>query len=151
MLLLQAAAPGGTALTVMAISLAVIALCFVGITAALVFAARTAGKEIRELSTILEGLRSELSPALKAVQSVSAEGERLAQLISGEAEALVDSSRALREGLEERFANLQAVYEVVEAEVEETALDVAVKLRTFRSGVGWFSTIRRLLRAGRGR
>lgn len=135
----------------MAISLAIIALAFVAIALSLAVAAKHAASELRDLSKVLDDLRKELSPALQAVQSVSEEGQRLASLISDEAEALVDSSRALREGVGERIANLQAIYEVMEAEVEETALDVAVKLRTFRSGVGWFSTVRRLLRAGRGR
>ena len=39
------------------------------------------------------------------------------------------ASRQLREGLRERLANLEAIYEVLEEEVEETALDVAVTLR----------------------
>ncbi len=135
----------------MALSLAIIACAFVVIAVVIAVAAKQAASQLGDLSKSLAELHGELSPALKAVQSVSAEGERLAGLVSGEAEALVESSRALREGLEERFANLQAVYEVVEAEVEETALDVAVQLRTFRSGVGWFGIVRRLLRAGRGR
>lgn len=151
MLLLQSAAPGGWVGPVMAVSLAIIALSFIVIALALAAAARRAASELSDLNKALGELKAELSPALAAVQSVSAEGTRLAAIVANEAEQLVEGSRALREGITERMANLQAIYEVMEEEVEETALDVAVKLRTFRSGIGWFGTIRRLLRGARER
>lgn len=151
MLLLQSAAPAGWVGPVSAISLAIIALAFVVIAVALAAAAKKASSEISELNKSLAELKAELSPALAAVQQVSAEGTRLASIVADEAEQLVEGSRALREGISERMANLQALYEVMEEEVEETALDVAVKLRTFRSGVGWFGLVRRLLRGARGR
>jgi hypothetical protein len=151
MLILQAATPPGWVGPVSAIALAIIALAFVVIAIALAVAAKKASSEISELNRSLAELKAELSPALAAVQSVSAEGTRLAGIVADEAEQLVAGSRALREGISERLANLEALYEVMEEEVEETALDVAVKLRTFRSGVGWFGTIRRLLRGARGR
>ena len=56
----------------------------------------------------------------------------------------MNSSRQLREGIRERIANLEAIYEVLEEEIEETALDVAVTLRNMRTGAGWFSRLRRL-------
>jgi hypothetical protein len=134
-----------------AISLVIIAVAFLVIAAAAALAARQAAREMHQLSTVIESLRAELSPALVAVQSVSGEGSRLAGLVAGETEEIVRSSRALREGLRERIANLQAVYEVLEEEVEETALEVAVTLRTLRTGSSWFSLLRRLLRRGRRR
>ncbi len=52
-----------------------------------------------------------------------------------EAEALVGASRALREGLHAaRLQNLEAIYDVVEEEVTETALDLAVTLRRSARG-----------------
>ena len=47
------------------------------------------------------------------------------------------------------MANLEAIYEVVAEEVEETALDIAVTLRRIRTGAGWFRRLRRLLGGGR--
>jgi chromosome segregation ATPase len=125
----------------MAVSLVIIALASVVIAVAFVLAAR----ETRQISQRIETLRGELEPALRAVEAVSGEGQRLATLVGREAEELVQASRRLRGGLRERLVNLEAVYEVLEEEVEETALDLAVSLRNFRRGAGWFARLRRLL------
>ncbi len=147
----QVVTVGGWVGPTIALSLVVIAGAFVMIALATAATARQASVEMRRLSGVLEELRTDLSPALKAVQAVSDEGQRLAAMVGGEAEELVRSSRQLREGLQRRVANLEAVYEVLEEEVEETAIDLAVTLRTFRSGAGWYSRIRRLLGGGRRR
>ncbi len=152
MFLLQATeATGGWVGPTIAISLVIIAGSFLAIAVAAALAARQAAHEVRQLHHVMESLRSDLAPALGAVAAVSSEGQRLAGLIGDEAEELVNSSRALREGLQARVQNLEAIYEVLEEEVEETALDLAVTLRTVRSGAGWFGRLRRLLGMGRRR
>lgn len=145
MLSLQAATTAGWVGPTMAISLVIIAGAFLVIAASTALAARRAAEEMHQLSRVIESLRTDLAPALGAVQAVSGEGQRLAALVGTEAEELVRASRDLREGLRERMANLEAIYEVLEEEIEDTALDVAVTLRTFRSGAGWFGRLRRLL------
>lgn len=145
MLSLQAATTAGWVGPTMAISLVIIAGAFLVIAASTALAARRAAEEMQQLSRVIESLRTDLAPALGAVQAVSGEGQRLAALVGTEAEELVRASRDLREGLRERMANLEAIYEVLEEEIEDTALDVAVTLRTFRSGAGWFGRLRRLL------
>lgn len=145
MLLLQAGAAPGWVGPTMALSLVTIAIAFVVIAVACALAAREAAREMRQLSQVIDTLRGDLAPALGAVQAVSGEGQRLATLVGHEAEELVQASRQLREGVRDRLANLEAIYEVLEEEVEETALDVAVSLRNFRSGVGWFGRLRWLL------
>lgn len=151
MLLLQD--PGGASWVgpTMAISLVIIALAFLVIAAAVALAAREAAREMRQLSQAIESFREEISPALKAFHSLSGEGERLASLVSHETEEIVRASKALREGVRERITGLAAVYEVLAEEVEETALEAAVTLRTFRTGASWFGMIRRVLRLGRRR
>jgi hypothetical protein len=152
MLLLQTTAPtGGWVGPTVAISLVIIAGSFLAIALAMAMAARQAAQEMRQLSKVMESLRNDIAPALGAVAAVSNEGQRLAGLIGNEAEELVKSSRALREGLQTRIQNLEAIYEVLEEEVEETALDLAVTLRSVRSGAGWFGRLRRLLGLGRRR
>jgi uncharacterized protein YoxC len=151
LLLLQSAVTSGWVGPTMAISLLVIALSFVAIAAALALALLRAAKELQQLARAIDSLRDDLSPALKAVKKVSDEGERLAQLVSGETEELVQTSRALREGIRERLVNMEAVYDVLAEEIEETALEAAVTLKSFRTGVGWFGLVRRLLRLGRRR
>jgi hypothetical protein len=147
----QAVSIGGWVGPTIAISLVIIAFSFVAIAFASAMAARQASGEFRRLAQVMESLRTDLAPALGAVAAVSNEGERLAGIIAGEAEELVSSSRALREGLQSRLQNLEAIYDVLEEEVEETALELAVTLRGVRSGVGWFGRIRRLLGLGRRR
>jgi uncharacterized protein YoxC len=149
LLFLQDAVNSGWVGPTMAIALVIIALAFVLIAAAIALIARQAVHEMRQLSQVIESLRTDLAPALGAVQAVSNEGHRLAALIGGETDELVDASRRLREGVRERVANLEAIYEVVAEEVEETALDIAVTLRRIRTGSGWFRRLRRLLGGGR--
>jgi uncharacterized protein YoxC len=150
-LLQEPGPPGGWVGPTIALSLVIIALAFVAIALALAMTARQAAQEMRQLSGVMESLRADLAPALGAVAAVSNEGQRLAGIVGDEAEALVKASRALREGLQERVANIEAIYEVLEEEIEETALEVAVTLRTVRSGAGWFGRLRRLLGGGRRR
>jgi hypothetical protein len=135
----------------MAISLAIIALAFVVIAAAAALTAKEANTEMKKLSHVIDGLRTDLAPALSAVALVSGEGHKLASMVGAEAEEIVRTSRRFREGLSDRIARLDAVYEVLGEEVEETALDLAVTLRTIRSGAGWFGMLRRLLSGGRRR
>ncbi|HXG44353.1 MAG TPA: hypothetical protein VNJ71_06270 [Gemmatimonadales bacterium] len=142
--LLQAAVPGWVG-PMVAISLAIIALSFVAIAAAALAATRRAAVELEQLHRVVEGLRQDLSPAVTAVSAISNDGRRLVTVLSDEAEQLARASRRLREALRDRLANLDAVYEVLEGEIEETALDVATTLRTFRTGHGWYARLRRLL------
>ncbi len=151
LLVMQTEIAAGWVGTTMALSLIVIALSFVTIAASMAFAFKKAAEEIHDLSKAMQSLQNDLSPALKAIQTFSNEGERLATLVSAETEEVVNASRAIRVGLREKLVNLEAVYDVLAEEVEETAIDAAVTLRNFRTGASWFGVIRRLLRLGRGR
>ena len=133
-----------------AISLVIIAAAFGLIAVAIMQVAKNMHEETRRLHIAIDSLRKEFAPALGAIHSLSSETSRITTIIGTEAEELVKASQSLRHGLEERLHNLEAIYEVLEEVVEETAIDVAVTLRTFRSGRGWFARIRRLL-LGRGR
>ena len=151
LLLLQSELPGGWVGPTMAISLAIIALAFVVIAAAAALTARQAASEMKQLAHVIDGLRTDLAPALSAVALVSGEGHKLASMVGAETEEIVRTSRRFREGLTDRINRLDAVYEVLGEEVEETALDLAVTLRSIRSGVGWFGMLRRLLSGRRRR
>lgn len=150
-LILQNEIASGWVGTTMAISLVIIALSFITIAVALAIALGRASSEMRQLSEVVDSLRAELSPALKAIQGFSGESERLVALVSNETEEVVNASQALRTTLREKLTNLEAVYDVLAEEVEETAIDAAVTLRNFRTGASWFGMIRRLLRLGRAR
>ena len=132
-----------------AISLVVIALAFAAIGVAVTLLARTAIRELREL-------REEVAPAISAVRRITDAGADLSGDIKQEVQEYLATSRAVRRDLERgvyevksRLADLDALYEVVHEEVEDTALDVAARVRAVRNGAGMVSRIRRWLVRGR--
>ena len=97
----------------------------------------------------LRVLRDLAGPAVGDVRALLA-------AIRTEAEGLVGTSRALRERIvraadaaEARLNDLDAVVEVVQQEVESTAVDVAATLRTVRRGVSLLEWGRRTLKRGK--
>ena len=132
-----------------AISLVVIALAFAAIGLAVTLLARTTIREVREL-------KEEVAPALSAVRRITDAGADLSGDIKQEVQEYLATSRAVRRDLERgvyqvksRLADLDALYEVVHEEVEDTALDVAARVRAVRNGAGMVSRIRRWLVRGR--
>jgi len=126
-----------------AISLAVIALAALTVAVALVFAARAAMGLFRAVQQLA-------GPALADVR-------HLVGGIRTEADALVGTSRDIRlrivkaaDAAEERLADLDALAEVVQAEVEDTALDAVATLRNVRRGLHGFQWARRALARRRG-
>jgi len=140
-----------------AISLVVIALAFAAIAAGSVLLARAASKEISELSEKLEGIRGDLHDAMHAVRRVAETGEDLSVKLKDEIQHYLTTSRAVRQDLDRgirkvktRLADLDALYEIVHEEVEDTALDVAARVRAVRRGSSVVGRLRRLLvRGGR--
>jgi len=135
-----------------AISLVIIALSFAAIALASVMVARAAKKEISEVSDKLEGIRGDLHDAMHAVRKVAETGADLSGKLKEEVQHYLVTSRAIRQDLEKgvrhvksRLADLDALYEVVHDEVEDTALDVAAKVRTVREGAGMVGRLRRWL------
>ena len=132
-----------------AISLVVIALSFIAIAAALGLTAWTARRQLTELGAKLETIRADFQRVLESARRVT-EGA------AGEAQHYLATSRAIRQDLERgvrrvktRLAELDALYEVVHAEVQDTALDVAARVRSIRRGVGVAGRLRRMIRGRR--
>ncbi|MGE0439898.1 MAG: hypothetical protein AB7L66_13520 [Gemmatimonadales bacterium] len=139
-----------------ALALAVIAVGFLGILIVGFVALRRAASEAQALSREIAELRRELSPTIQAMNRLAGSGAELGDRLKGEVEGFLSISRRLRRGLvrgsrrvERRLADLDALYEVVSTEVEDTALDVAAKLRGFRTGTSALRRIKRLLIRGR--
>jgi uncharacterized protein YoxC len=139
-----------------AISLVVIALAFVVIALGTAALAKVAATEISKLGNEVGQLRQELSPMIHGVNDLARTGVELADKVKGEVVAVMDTSRRLRgevdrgvQQVRRRLADLDALYEVVSEEVEETALDVAATLRNVRRGNGFIGRIRRLISRGR--
>jgi len=140
----------------MAISLVVIAIAFALMAAASALIARRAATEISQLSEELGKLREELSPALAALRRVAEAGAEVSGDIRDEVRHYLATSRAVRKDLDRgmrrvktRLADLDALYEVVHEEVEDTALDVAARVRSVRRGAGMVGRLRRLFVRGR--
>ncbi len=125
-------------LTVIAISTAVIAILLVVVAVAAAVAFRQLGARLEEQQQMLH------------------EGRELLGLLKGEIEAVVRTSRGVRKAVvrgvrrtREKLLDLEALYDVVHDEVEETALDVASTLRGFRRGGSVLGRLRRLVIPGR--
>jgi|RhiMetdeSRZDD1v2_1073273.scaffolds.fasta_scaffold705237_2 hypothetical protein len=143
--------PGWIGPTV-AISLAVIALAFAVIGLGTAVVALKVSREISGLSKLIARLRGEITPALMAIRRVADTGADLSDEIRDEAKEYLLVSRGVREDLQKgvrkvkrKLDDLDALYEVVHDEVEETALDVAAGLRSVRNGAGMVGRIRRWL------
>lgn len=124
---------------VSALSLAVIALAAIVVAVASVVAAL----RLRMFAHLLEQLAG---PAISDVRL-------LIGTIKGEADALVGTSRDIRlrivraaDAAESRLSELDALVEVVQEEVEETALDAAVTLRNLRRGFSLWQWGRKVLK-----
>ncbi len=151
LLALQAATSSWVGTTV-ALSMVVIAICFIGMAIA-AFQIRNDGAELRK---DLHALTTELEPAIKAVNRLAVKGEALSEQISGEIREVLETSRRTRFTFERgvkrarrRLQDLDALIEVVQEEVEETALDASAAMRRVRTAGGAIGLVRRLLVRGR--
>jgi hypothetical protein len=139
-----------------AASLALIALCVVALSITVLAALREGRKRSTELGQELGDLRKELSPAIAALTAFSESGAELAGITHDEVEELAATSAVLRHevhhGLRQarrRLDDFDALVEVLQEEVEEAAIDVAVALRTVRTTRGVLGQLGRFLVPGR--
>jgi len=124
---------------VTALSLVVIALAALVGGAAIVVAALG-------VRSALKALRQVAGPALADVR-------QLISSIKTEADALVGTSRDVRQRIvraadaaEERLTDLDALAEVVQSELEETAIDAAATMRDVRHGLSVWRWGRKLIK-----
>lgn len=142
--------------TTMAISLAVIALCFLGIAAAVVLTLKAAKEQMQVLASEVTGLRNDFGPTLTSVSRLLDGSAEVVELAEDEVREIIHTTRRLRRDVEKsvgrarmRLADFEAVVDVVQEEVEETALDFGAALRTVRTGAGMIGRLRRLVLPGR--
>jgi hypothetical protein len=139
-----------------AISLALIALCFLGMAAVLGIAALRLSTQAKKISAMVDGLQDDVAQALGSVRRLTEQAQDLMVLVRHEAGALAQTSRRVRRKVvrgvdraEEKLADLETLYDLVHGEVEDAALDVAATLRSVRRGNGMLGRVRRMLVAGR--
>ncbi len=150
--LLQAVGGPGWVGPVVAVSLLVVALAFLGIAVGILIVASRLIEPVHQLSRVIQSLQEDLAGALKGIRQVTEQSQDLLSVVRNEAGAFAHTSRRLRrqvqrgaERIQIRLTDLETLYDVVHEEVEETALDVAAALRTVRTGSGVLGRIRRLL------
>jgi hypothetical protein len=155
--LLQAAVPAQSWVgPVAAISLAVIALSFLAIGIAVAVLAGKIGKQVKTVGATVAGLQDDVARVLGSVRRLTEQAQDLMVVVRNEAGAFAQTSRRVRrkivkgvDRVQERLEDLEALYDVVHDEVEDTALDVAAGLRTIRSGNGMIGRVRRMIVASR--
>jgi uncharacterized protein YoxC len=140
--------------TVAALSLLVIALSFLAIAVAVFLASRKAAVEARQLSQTLAALQQDLRPVLGSVKGVTDAGQEMTDLVRREVEGFAATSMRIRNTadtavntLADRARDLDAIYEVLYHEIEETALDLGTVLRRTRRPKGLLGRIKRLIGA----
>lgn len=135
-----------------AISLAVLALSFLVIAAAVAFAALKLSGQAKKIGPLVDGLQEDVARTLKAVRRLTEQGQDVMVLVRHEAGAFSQTARRLRrkmvrgvDRVETKLQDLETLYDVVHDEFENTALDVAAALRSLRRGNGMLGRVRRIL------
>ena len=136
----------------MAISLAVLALSFLGLALTVGLAALKLAGQVRKVSTLVDGLQDDVVRTLKTVRGLTEQGQDLMVLVRHEVGAFAQTARRLRrktiraaDRVETKLEELETLYDVVHDEVEGAALDAAAALRSVRRGNGMFGRVRRFL------
>ncbi|HEX5574924.1 MAG TPA: hypothetical protein VFX42_03530 [Gemmatimonadales bacterium] len=150
--LVQAAATPAWVGPTVAISLAVLALAFLGLAIAVGVAALKLAGQVRKVGTMVDGLQDDVARTLKSVRSLTEQGQDIMLLVRHEAGAFAQTARRLRrktvraaDRIEIKLEELETLYDVVHDEVEGAALDMAAALRSVRRGNGMLGRVRRLL------
>ena len=137
---------------IMAISLAIIALSFLGIALAVAIAALKLTGQVKKVGALVDGLQDDIARTLKAVRHLTEQGQDVMVVVRQETGAFAQTGRRLRRKLvraadrvEIKLEELETLYDVLHDEFEGTALDVAAALRSVRRGNGMLGRVRRLL------
>ena len=135
-----------------AISLAVLALSFLGMAVALAVAAFRVASQAKKVGTLVDGLQDDIARTLKGVRSLTEQAQEVIVLVRHETGAFAQTGRRLRrktvravDRIEAKLEDLETLYDVVHDEVEGGALDLAAGLRSLRRGKGVLGRVRRML------
>jgi uncharacterized protein YoxC len=135
-----------------AISLAVLALSFLGMAIAVAVAAFRVAAQAKKVGALVDGLQDDIASTLKRVRNLTEQAQDVMVLVRHETGAFAQTARRLRrktvraaDRIEAKLQDLETLYDVVHDEVEDTALDVAAGLRSLRRGNGMLGRVRRML------
>jgi uncharacterized protein YoxC len=132
-----------------AVSVAVIAVTLMVLAVTTLASLRDLGRLLDRLEAFAAVLERDGAPLVESARSVVG-------AVKAEVDQIVATSRELRSkvsgaagSLDERVRDLEAVLDVLQEEVEETALDVAAALRATRRGTSLLGAMKRALFRGR--
>jgi uncharacterized protein YoxC len=141
----------GWAPVVTAIATAVIALIAVGFVVFSLPLLRQASRTGAALERLLNVIEKDSQPLIENARSVVAEASQVAVKLRSEIDGVVETSQDIRtrvhnaaEAAEDRLLDLEALFDVLQEEMEETALDVAAALRTTRRGTTILRSMKRV-------
>jgi uncharacterized protein YoxC len=139
-----------------ATSLVIVAAAFIVIAVVTVVTLRALRDVSVAVGETVDRLERDAGPVLDAAREVLQDGREVSGMVRKEAKSLVKTSKRLRRSVrdgadrvEGRLEDLDALYEVVYEEVEDTALGVAASLRTARRARRLLSPLSRLWRGRR--
>ena len=135
-----------------AISLAVLALSFLGMTIAVAIAAFRVAEQAKKVGALADGLQDDIARTLKGVRNLTEQAQEVMVLVRHETGAFAQTARRLRrktvravDRIEAKLQDLETLYDVIHDEVEGSALDFAAALRALRRGNGMLGRVRRIL------
>lgn len=135
-----------------AISLAVLALSFLGMALAVALAVFRVAEQAKKVGALVDGLQDDIARTLKGVRNLTEQAQEVMVLVRHEAGAFAQTARRLRrktvravDRIEAKLEDLETLYDVVHDEIEGTALDLAAGLRSLRRGNGMLGRVRRML------
>ena len=139
-----------------AISLVIIALAFIVIALAVALMGKGVATAVHALRKEIVELRTELDPTLRGLREAAGEGRVLVAKLQHEVEAVIETSQRVRVDVDRglrrarrRLSDLDALAEVMQEEVTDTALDVASRVRSFRTTTSVIGRLRHLFLRGR--
>jgi uncharacterized protein YoxC len=135
-----------------AISLAILALSVLGMAIALAVAAFRVAEQAKKVGALVDSLQDDISRTLKGLRNLSEQTQDVMVLVRHETGAFAQTARRLRrkmvrgaDRIEEKLQDLETLYDVIQGEVEGSALDLAAALRSVRRGNGMLGRVRRIL------
>jgi uncharacterized protein YoxC len=135
-----------------AISLAILALSVLGMAIALAVAAFRVAEQAKKVGALVDSLQDDISRTLKGLRNLSEQTQDVMVLVRHETGAFAQTARRLRrkmvrgaDHIEEKLQDLETLYDVIQGEVEGSALDLAAALRSVRRGNGMLGRVRRIL------
>lgn len=135
-----------------AISLALMALSFIGMAIAVAVAAFRVADQLKKVSTVVSSLQDDVTRTLKGVHNLTEQAQEVMVLVRQETGAFAQTARQLRrktvravDRIEAKLEDLETLYDVIHDEIEAGALDIAAAVRTLRGGSGMLKRVRRML------